>query len=490
MKLGQVFEILNKEARDDSDIQLWFHDGDYDWYTSEDVCDVVVEFMYMRSETKPDFNPDLLTSDQVEKIRDLWYLDDETWVKFEYNRVGSDKEDLPVYLYQDEQPKYHPMQTRIANMLLDKPETKPNKLNEIFELLNREARNESNTQLWVNSSGSKWRVAGYDIDSYDYQDCTSVELHIKSSQQPDFNPHLLLWSDVNDFKRLWVLIDQTWTLFAKVVVSLGAKDDYVYLYQETQPSYSYLQKKIANMLLAKPEPKYEFKNTTEAPSAYILSDDQNTLKITEPSPLAGVYKAEALDDYDCRDCAFVKEICHDYKCTTYDRADERDIYWIKQEQPKVEPKQEPNSLPEPIQEPLKTPQDYQPKPHKHKELIKVWLEDTNQKVWYWLHHAKQWSEVTASAIPWSEDIIHAVGDKPTEPPEKMLKFPWGTIEFYAPYAFESKMYAGEVGDHNIFEVSTLEHYFNTSEHSDLFQKACKEYHINLEKFLKGELNAM
>lgn len=370
-------------------------------------------------------------------------------------------------------------------------------LNEIFEILNRDARDESNTQLWVNSSGSKWRIAGYDMYSYDYQDFESVELHVKSSQQPEFNPHLLLWSDVYDFKNLWVLRDQTWTSFAKVVLSLGSKDDYVYLYQETQPSYSYLQKRIANMLLDKPETKYELKDTTDATSAYILSEDQNTLEITEPSPLAGSYKAVDTSNGSCLNCAFFRTECpsaylNKSYCEASQRDDERDINWIKQEQPKVEPKQEPEALPEPVQETSEPLPDYQPKPHKHKELIKVWLEDTNQKVWYWLHHAKQWAEVTAKPIPWTDDdTIYAVGDKPTEPPEKLLKFPWGTIEFYAP-EFEVK-----ASDYS-YDEFTYEHIFKyntnvvfpTKERLDLFTKAKAEYDMNLTKFLKGELNAM
>lgn len=233
--------------------------------------------------------------------------------------------------------------------------------------------------------------------------------------------------------------------------------------------------------------KYEFKNTTEALSAYILSEDQNTLRITEPSPLAGVYKATLSCTNYCENCAFLDTNCpssylKSSYCSPAVRDDAQAIKWIKQEQPKVQPE----TLPEPIQETLEPLQDYQPKPHVHKDVIQRWLDDTNQKVWYWSKDFSVWGEMIGTP-QWDDDMFFAVGDKPTEPPAKMLRFPWGTIQFYAPYGIESEMYVGEVGDHNIFEVrSTLEHYFHSSEHSDLFQKACEEYQINLTKFLKGE----
>lgn len=243
------------------------------------------------------------------------------------------------------------------------------------------------------------------------------------------------------------------------------------------------------------QPKYEFKNTTEFPSAYILSEDQNTLRIIEPSPLAGSYKAVVSRIGDCGNCAFLETTCPSSYldisyCSDDQRNDERDIMWIKQEQPKVETKQEPEALLKSILEPLKTPQDYQPKPHKHKELIKVWLEDTNQKVWYWSKDHSVWGEMLGTP-QWDDDMFFAVGDKPTEPPAKMLKFPWGTIEFYAPDGeyFTVENGSNVVADH-YYTQPNKRFIFKDRVRHELFIDAYLEYETNLTKFLKGEINAM
>lgn len=232
--------------------------------------------------------------------------------------------------------------------------------------------------------------------------------------------------------------------------------------------------------------KYEFKNTTEALSAYILSEDQNTLRITEPSPLAGVYKATLSCTNYCENCAFLDTNCpssylKSSYCSPAVRDDAQAIKWIKQEQPKVQPE----TLPEPIQETLEPLQDYQPKPHVHKDVIQKWLDDTNQKVWYWSKDFSVWGEMIGTP-QWDDDMFFAVGDKPTEPPAKMLRFPWGTIQFYAPKDIESDIntFNTNYGSSGVFTQGY--YYFANESHRDLFKRALTEYQDNFNKFLKGE----
>lgn len=363
MHLDNVFKILNHEAKEDSDLPLWYHDGDYSWYKTDHKSDIH-RILHMNSETNPNFDADLCTYDAVTTTRNYWFLAGVAW-----RNVSDVCHSLPlpaslrntVFLYQVEQPNYHPMQTRIANMLLDKA------------------------------------------------DASSITVN----------------------------------------------------------------------------------NTDKATTSYILSEDENTLTVTEPSDEAGVYKAVSGSRYVCADCAFDDTACpsvgiegHSF-CAGHQRDDEREIYWMKQDSAEVETKQEPK-----IQAKAEATETatYQAKPHKHRESITKYIADTNQKVYCWNSIAKDWLEVIADPIPWYTDRIYAVGEKPTEPPAKLIKFPWGTIEFYAPYTSESFMYDGEVGDSCIYKVSgTLDHYFKDQEQCKLFQQAYEEYQLNLVKFLKGEI---
>lgn len=271
-------------------------------------------------------------------------------------------------------------------------------LEEIFEILNRETLDESNAQLWVHNEDSSWSAVDYYMDSYDYEGCLNVALHLKSKEKPNFNPKLLEWYNTDKFENLWVLLDKTWTLFSTVEYSLGFKNNYVYLYQDTKPTYHYLQTRIANMLLE-----------------------------TETKP-----------------------------------------------QPKVETK----TL-------LESTEVYQRKPHVHKDVIQKWLDDTNQKVWYWSKDYSVWGEMLGTP-QWDDDMFFAVGYKPTEPPAKMLRFPWGTIQFYAPEDIESDVNAlnTNYGSYGVFTQGY--YYFTNESHRELFKRALTEYQDNFNKFLKGE----
>jgi hypothetical protein len=225
-----------------------------------------------------------------------------------------------------------------------------------------------------------------------------------------------------------------------------------------------------------------------------LSDDENTLIVTGTSGLVNVYKAIEGDKNCCANCAFNDSDCPSVDdtgsahCGDYSRADNREIYWMKQDTPKVQIKQEPKVQAKAKAE-AKESVDYEPTPHKHKDSIEKYIKDINQKVYFWNDYIKDWIEVNyQEPILWYTDRIYAVGAKPTEPPAKLLKFPWGTIEFYAPKDTDMQVEQ----DYNTFSAmhyvgADHEFKFDTEEHLDLFRRAYLEYQNNLFKFLEGKL---
>lgn len=144
-----------------------------------------------------------------------------------------------------------------------------------------------------------------------------------------------------------------------------------------------------------------------------FSDDENSLIIKD-----GFYKGEyeaKIDVNTCDDCFFSRDDSCSLggmsltRCAPKDRKDEQTIFWIKKEQKMKEVK-----------------------PHVHAELIKQWADDVNQDVWYFDTESEKWTKWGNDSVMWLSSHQYAVGEMPTEPPVKMVKYPLGTIEFPEP----------------------------------------------------------
>jgi hypothetical protein len=75
--------------------------------------------------------------------------------------------------------------------------------------------------------------------------------------------------------------------------------------------------------------------------------------------------------------------------------------------------------------------------HPQSELIKHWLDDTSQQLWYWSRYCHVWEETLVI----NQDNIYAVGDKPTSPPTKMCEL--AGVKFPAPVSDSSLMKSGQ-----------------------------------------------
>ena len=64
--------------------------------------------------------------------------------------------------------------------------------------------------------------------------------------------------------------------------------------------------------------------------------------------------------------------------------------------------------------------------HPQAEVIKQWLDNTSQQLWYWSRYCHVWEETLVI----NQDNIYAVGDKPTSPPTKMCEL--AGVKFPAP----------------------------------------------------------
>ena len=66
--------------------------------------------------------------------------------------------------------------------------------------------------------------------------------------------------------------------------------------------------------------------------------------------------------------------------------------------------------------------------HPRAELIKAWLEDTTQPVWYW--DEDHWNPESCVGLVQDNDLNYAIGPKPTQPPARMCVL--AGIEFPEP----------------------------------------------------------
>jgi len=165
-----------------------------------------------------------------------------------------------------------------------------------------------------------------------------------------------------------------------------------------------------------------------------FSDDENSLTIKD-----GFFKGEyevKIDTNSCDDCFFWSNKSCDLggmefsKCAPKDRADEQSIIWI------IKQAKQMTEAPAPAPAPA---------PHVHAELIKKWADDVNQAVWYFEIESEKWTKWANDSVMWLSSHDYAIGEMPTEPPVKMVKYDNGSIEFPEPARVElerNKQYWG------------------------------------------------
>ena len=71
--------------------------------------------------------------------------------------------------------------------------------------------------------------------------------------------------------------------------------------------------------------------------------------------------------------------------------------------------------------------------HRHFDLIVAWAKNPTQTVWFW--NVNEWQKAEAEYAVWHMEH-YAIGEKPTEPPVKMVKYDNGSIEFPEPAKVE------------------------------------------------------
>ena len=150
-----------------------------------------------------------------------------------------------------------------------------------------------------------------------------------------------------------------------------------------------------------------------------FSNDENCL-IIKSGKFAGEYQTKK-DDNACVDCAFDYSFgCFidgmlEAHCSPQTRKDGKSIIWIKKE--KVKMIEEPTPAPAPALQ------------HRHFDLIVAWAKNPTQIVWMW--SGDTWEKI---AQPSWTSKHYAIGEKPTMPPVKMVKYDGGSIEFPKPAA--------------------------------------------------------
>lgn len=144
-----------------------------------------------------------------------------------------------------------------------------------------------------------------------------------------------------------------------------------------------------------------------------LSDDQNTL-IVVSGEFEGQYEATGQDG--CASCSFlINEVCElktFSTCAWGYRKDSESIIWMKKEKEMTD---------------VKAPALQ----HRHFDLIVQWAKNPTQPVWFW--NVDEWQK--AEYLMWCMEH-YVIGEKPTEPPVKMVKYDGGSIEFPEPARVE------------------------------------------------------
>ena len=158
-----------------------------------------------------------------------------------------------------------------------------------------------------------------------------------------------------------------------------------------------------------------------------FSSDKNCL-IIKSGKFAGEYQTKK-DDNACVDCAFDHSFgCSiggmlNAHCSPQTRKDEKSIIWIKKEN--TEMTEAPAPAPAPALQ------------HRHFDLIVQWAKNPTQPVWFW--SGGEWARVITGNPSWTGNH-YAIGEKPTMPPVKMVKYDGGSIEFPEPARVKPKRY--------------------------------------------------
>ena len=159
-----------------------------------------------------------------------------------------------------------------------------------------------------------------------------------------------------------------------------------------------------------------------------FSSDENCL-IVKSGKLEGEYQAKTDSDL-CTGCNFwdgdffggcsmggmLKN-----RCSPATRKDGQTIIWIKKEN--TEMTKAPAPAPAPALQ------------HRHFDLIVQWAKNPTQIVWMW--SGDTWEKI---AQPSWTGKHYAIGEKPTMPPVKMVKYDGGSIEFPEPAKVKLKRY--------------------------------------------------
>ena len=158
-----------------------------------------------------------------------------------------------------------------------------------------------------------------------------------------------------------------------------------------------------------------------------ISEDQNTLTVDGEEYEAKLNNARPHQS-SCLSCVFYdKGFCEIAtkkpvgvnasdlrRCEWPYRRDMRSIFWVKKEA------QQMTEAPAPA-----------PAPHRHFDLIVAWAKDPTQPVWFW--NDEYWKKTGEPSWVCNH---YAIGEKPTEPPVKMVKYDGGSIEFPEPARVE------------------------------------------------------
>ena len=165
-----------------------------------------------------------------------------------------------------------------------------------------------------------------------------------------------------------------------------------------------------------------------------FSNDENCL-IIKSGKFAGEYQTKK-DDNACVDCAFDHSFgCSiggmlKAHCSPQTRKDGKSIIWIKKE--KVKMTKAPAPAPAPTAERFSREAILARLQHRHFDLIVQWAKNPTQPVWVW-NGIHGWEK--AEYLMWN--LKHyAIGEKPTMPPAKMVKYDGGSIEFPEPARVE------------------------------------------------------
>lgn len=163
-----------------------------------------------------------------------------------------------------------------------------------------------------------------------------------------------------------------------------------------------------SIIWIKAESKQDNKKATA-----IFSDNETVLKISGHSKHDGTYEARENDG--CWGCFFYQctfdSMLGGRKCISSHRQDNKSIIWIKKENTEM------TEAPAPALQ------------HRHFDLIVAWAKNPTQPLWFW--SAGEWARVITGSPSWTGNH-YAIGEKPTMPPVKMVKYDGGSIEFPKP----------------------------------------------------------